>query len=236
MQQVDGQSLLAGYMLSRPDAVTLIAGLRDAFLCKMRTLDEREAENALERYIAALKETVEADDVRLAWLSQLALRLMEHAAEQGIRTAENICSSVCECKDTEHAHKLLKSYMLGIIRERERLTLKPARYGSLAVEYMGENYMRNLSIKDMTSRLAVGSSYFSAMFKGYTGMTFTAYLTGLRLEKAKELLVATDKKNYEVAAAVGYDDPGYFRQVFKKHLRLTPSEYRKEHSNKKESR
>jgi YesN/AraC family two-component response regulator len=233
MARIDALSLLAGDILSRPGAVAALAGLREAVLRKTRLLDTLGAENALGRFAEALKESTPKNDIRVAWISQLGLCLMEYAAEQGIGGAENICWLVADCQDAEQSCKLLKSYMLDIIREKERLLPKPARHGSLAVEYIGQHYARpNLSVKDMTSQLSVGSSYFSSMFKSFTGMTFTAYLTRLRLEKARDLLIATDQKNYEVAAAVGYDDPGYFRQVFKKHTRLTPSEYRKRHAQK----
>jgi YesN/AraC family two-component response regulator len=233
MQHFDGQSILAGDILSRPGAAAALAGLREEVLQKTRMLDMPGAENALERFAAALRESAQKNDIRVAWLAQLGLCLMEYAAEQGIGAAENVCWLIAESHDAERSCELLKSYAQDVIREKERLLPKPARHGSLAVEYISQHYMRpNLSVKDMTSQLSVGSCYFSSMFKSFTGMTFTAYLTRLRLEKARDLLTATDQKNYEVAAAVGYDDPGYFRQVFKKHMRLTPSEYRKQHAKK----
>ena len=64
------------------------------------------------------------------------------------------------------------------------------------------------------------------MFKNYTGETFIEFLTHLRVDKAKELLKTTDLKTYEIASKVGYDDAHYFGMIFKKNLKITPTEYR----------
>ena len=57
-------------------------------------------------------------------------------------------------------------------------------------------------------------------------MTFTEYVTGKRMEKAKELLRTTNKRSGEVAFAVGYRDPHYFSFLFKKTQGCTPRVYR----------
>ncbi len=53
-------------------------------------------------------------------------------------------------------------------------------------------------------------------------------LTRIRMEKAKGLLEASNMKSYEVALAVGYNDPHYFSSIFKKHTGMTPTEYAKQ--------
>ena len=72
----------------------------------------------------------------------------------------------------------------------------------------------------------MSASYFSTMFKQHTGKTFVEYLTGRRIEKAKELLKFTDLKNYEIASKIGYADPNYFSVLFKKMTGDSPTEYR----------
>ena len=71
----------------------------------------------------------------------------------------------------------------------------------------------------------MSTSYFSSIFKAYTGETFVEALTKKRLEKAKELLSSTDKRSYEIAELVGYSDPHYFSSAFKKYTGMTPMEY-----------
>ena len=60
------------------------------------------------------------------------------------------------------------------------------------------------------------------------GVTFTEYLTELRMNKAKELLRTTQMRSSDIAYAVGYNDPHYFSYLFKKHTGMTPRDFRKE--------
>lgn len=64
-------------------------------------------------------------------------------------------------------------------------------------------------------------------------MTFTQYLNGLRIGKARELLETTELRSFQIAEAVGYNDAHYFSYMFKKQTGVTPSEYRKENGNQR---
>ena len=66
----------------------------------------------------------------------------------------------------------------------------------------------------------------STLFKERTGQKFVDYLNQVRIEKSKELLKNTDKKMYQIAKSVGYDNVKYFFRVFKKMEKVTPEEYR----------
>lgn len=96
-----------------------------------------------------------------------------------------------------------------------------------AVEYITGNYMNeSLSLQDVCRSLSMSTSYFSTVFKNFTGETFVEYLTKVRVEKARELLKGSDLKTYEIAHRVGYGDPHYFSLSFKKATGMTPTEYR----------
>ena len=58
------------------------------------------------------------------------------------------------------------------------------------------------------------------------GQTFIKYLTDLRLDKAKEMLLSTSKKSNEIGLLVGYKDPHYFSYLFKKTTGMTTTQYR----------
>lgn len=73
--------------------------------------------------------------------------------------------------------------------------------------------------------LDVSSIYLSHLFKKETGITFSAYVTKLRIEKAKELLRQGDKKIYEISEMVGYQTVQYFSKVFKRETGKTPGEF-----------
>jgi two-component system, response regulator YesN len=74
----------------------------------------------------------------------------------------------------------------------------------------------------------MSACYFSVIFKKETGITYINYLTNIRVEKAKDLLLNSDLKVYEVAYEVGYDNPTYFSTLFKKLTGISPFDYKKQ--------
>lgn len=95
-----------------------------------------------------------------------------------------------------------------------------------ALDYIEEHYKdSDVTLNSVCSYLAMSTSYFSSIFKNYTGETFIEALTRKRVEKAKFLLENTSRKNYEIACDVGYSDPHYFSNIFKKATGMTPTEY-----------
>lgn len=92
--------------------------------------------------------------------------------------------------------------------------------------YINRNYQKNLAQDFLASLFYINRSYMSTLFKERTGQKFVDYLNQVRIEKSKQLLKNTDKKMYQVAKAVGYDNVKYFFRVFKKYEKMTPEEYR----------
>ena len=77
-------------------------------------------------------------------------------------------------------------------------------------------------------------SYISQLFRRKTGGKFIDYLNDVRIEKACELLASSDRKIYQIARAVGYDNPKYFFRLFHKKTGVTPEEYRLLHRREEE--
>ncbi|MBD2869904.1 helix-turn-helix domain-containing protein [Paenibacillus arenilitoris] len=89
-----------------------------------------------------------------------------------------------------------------------------------------EQECRYASLQSVAQKVYMTPTYLSLLFKTNTGKTFIEHLTDIRINKAKDMLRSTHYKNYEVAEKVGYQDPRYFSQIFKKKVGLSPSEYR----------
>lgn len=83
-----------------------------------------------------------------------------------------------------------------------------------------------ISLNSVSSSVGLSPSYFSTVFARETGQTFKEYLTDIRMEKAKELLMCTSMQAAEIGYEVGYKDPHYFSFIFKKKQGCSPTEYR----------
>ncbi|GAA0410443.1 response regulator [Paenibacillus motobuensis] len=94
--------------------------------------------------------------------------------------------------------------------------------------YIDNNYHKDLSVEEVSEIAGLSISHFCMLFKQETGYTFLEYLTNYRIEKAQYILKNSHVKVYQVAPLVGYQDPRYFTQVFKKVTGRTPTEYREE--------
>jgi two-component system response regulator YesN len=92
--------------------------------------------------------------------------------------------------------------------------------------YVMENYADDISLKTLSQHFDLSASYMGQVFKQETGMLFTDYLCDFRIEKAKALLAEGLHKNYAVAGMVGFRNPNYFANVFKKKTGVYPSAYR----------
>ena len=132
------------------------------------------------------------------------------------------------CGSLTEMHRFAKEtveHLFGEIRKnRELLNRKPVRD---AKQYILQHFAEELTLEEVSSRAGLNPAYFSTVFKGETGQTFTEYLADIRIEKAKELLLQNEFSVSEVAWRVGYRDEKYFMRVFKKKVGLTAAKYRK---------
>lgn len=100
-----------------------------------------------------------------------------------------------------------------------------------ALQYLDENYMDpNLSAQLIADRFSITPSYFSRIFNEYCKTAFPDYLTTLRLERAKEMLLDHPSKSIQdICSTIGYTSSSYFTALFKKKYGITPSQFRKGH-------
>lgn len=93
--------------------------------------------------------------------------------------------------------------------------------------YMEQNFRDKISLEDMSKIVSVSPWYLERVFKKYTGDSLNQYLIRLKLGYAQNLFRDTSKSIAQVAEEVGYDNPSYFSQLFKKKFGVTPGAYRK---------
>ena len=150
------------------------------------------------------------------------------------------CASALEESDTEDALEQGGASMEAAMAYAEKMLQKAIEIRDEnsgnknrdilenSIEYIKTHYMdENMSLNAVAQVANISANHFSALFSQNIGQTFIEYLTGIRMEHAKELLRCTGKRASEIALEVGYKDSHYFSYLFKKTQGMTPSDYRK---------
>ncbi|WP_163538574.1 response regulator [Gracilibacillus sp. YIM 98692] len=96
----------------------------------------------------------------------------------------------------------------------------------VAKDWVKNHLKENITITKVAEQVYMNPNYFCEVFKNQTGETVLDYVTRVRIEKAKELLVQSNMKVYDIASEVGYKDNRYFSRLFKQHIGEVPSKYR----------
>ncbi|WP_027092571.1 AraC family transcriptional regulator [Cohnella thermotolerans] len=116
--------------------------------------------------------------------------------------------------------------MSALLRIREMREEQTSSVIERAKAYIRQRFAEDLSLEEVADHVHLNPFYFSKVFKQHVGETFIDYLTGLRIDKAKQLIEEDRLSLKEVCYEVGYKDPNYFSRVFKKVTGVAPSEYR----------
>ena len=95
--------------------------------------------------------------------------------------------------------------------------------------FIEKNYQHTLSIENLAGKYYMSNRNFIRRFEGATGNTPLEYLQRVRIEAAKKLLENSSDSIEQIAAKCGYDDIGFFRKIFKRHVALNPKEYQKKY-------
>lgn len=98
-----------------------------------------------------------------------------------------------------------------------------------ALAFIDDHYHEPISLDDVAEYVHMHPSRFSVWFKKVKGMNYIDYLTRHRIDNARQLLLSADTRVRDVAEKVGFQDPRYFGQVFKKVVGITPGRYQLQH-------
>ncbi|MNB95587.1 putative response regulatory protein [compost metagenome] len=94
-----------------------------------------------------------------------------------------------------------------------------------AKQFVNRNYMEEISLDSVSKYINISANYFSAVFKKETGTNYIDYVTNVRIEAAKRLLIEQKYKIYEISQMVGYENEHYFSRVFKKITGVSPKKF-----------
>ena len=153
---------------------------------------------------------------------------------------DNTIGNIIDLMQNEYAEKrtgyeeLLRCKLIEIIiftmrqiQSNDRIAYNSV--GKYITEYINDNYMKKITLKDISEKLSYSVPYLSKVFKEECGITFEQFLQKTRIDQSCRLLANTDKKIGDIAECVGYSDIKFFTAVFKKIMKLSPRENRKLH-------
>ena len=138
------------------------------------------------------------------------------AAMNGLLTAE----------DGEELRQRFVSSMMDLARAVVIRSQEPDGIITRSQEYIRQNFRKDLSLEEVAREAGISPYYFSKLFKEETGVNFSEYLTGLRIETARQLLMNRELSIKQVCVDSGYANPNYFSRIFKKWTGITPTEFR----------
>lgn len=145
------------------------------------------------------------------------------AAQDGVSSCELVTASLMQrlwleiYENTDITHR--KENINDAVSSQARL--------QLMMQYMQQNYQNGISLDDVAAHAGVSKSTVLNLFRKYLHVTPINYLINYRLNEAAALLSKTEKKVNTISDETGFNNVDYFCRLFKKHYRVTPSEYRK---------
>ena len=113
-----------------------------------------------------------------------------------------------------------------LAREQSRREAGAAEVVDNVIVYLRENYDQQIDFAAVAEAQAVSAPYLSKLFHERVGTSPSRYLTDLRMQKAKKLLLDSQLSIKEIAARVGYPDPFHFSKSFKNAVGMSPAQYR----------
>ena len=93
--------------------------------------------------------------------------------------------------------------------------------------HMHENIEESIDLSQLADNYGIGYSYFRKMFKNYTGVSPRQYHLGLKIMRARELILTTDKSIKQVSYQLGFSSIYYFSRFFKEKVGMNPSDLRR---------
>jgi AraC-like DNA-binding protein len=148
--------------------------------------------------------------------------IFEHYFETIVREYNQPSEGSAELIDS-----LMNAVIITILRIIE--VMKTPRITSMTQNvkaYIETNFEQELSVKDLAELVFVSPFHLIHMFKKEVGMSPIQFLIYCRIEEAKRLLEYTDLPVIEISTRIGYPNPSYFNQIFKKIAGFSPGKYR----------
>ncbi|MDQ0059490.1 response regulator [Paenibacillus harenae] len=201
----------------------------------VRSIRTGERENALEG-LTGFMDRIKEGSIPFRVFRRFCLQLLSsvYRIVYEHKLNENILRQIHQPQDLFHRDFSAEEFV-GFLTELINLIIESMEWNKQhkqnrtiekVIDFIRKNYAKDISLDDLAVHAQMSSNYLSTFFKQETGETFIEYVTRLRIDKAKTLMMNAQLRLYEIAQLVGYQDVKYFSRLFKRAVGVTPAEYR----------
>ena len=172
-------------------------------------------------FIDSKKRVVILCDINPIKYWQGAVDELENAINKSLKINVVICASFLR-EDPVQVNIVYKSLCNRLVDKSKKTPIVIE-----VQKYINRNYHNeDLSISEVANSLGVSQTYLTRLFKRELKMTFADYLTNVRIKNAIILMRDPYLELYEIAELIGYSTQHYFSNVFKKHVGISPKDYK----------
>ncbi|PAF19376.1 response regulator transcription factor [Terribacillus saccharophilus] len=205
-----------------------VSSIEKAIFASMRTTDEANLKEHVMNWMKELRQTrqLELMEREIARMVYLGLEVAKEHGAQDPGDDYDFHREIRTLDTSEAMENWLLFKMISFLNGIQQAKNKESQGAVERAEVFIENYYhKDITLQDVAARAGMSATYFSMLFKETTGTTYIKYLTNIRIEKAKKLLLNGGKVK-EVSEQVGYHSYRHFTEVFKKHTGVSPGLYR----------
>lgn len=166
-------------------------------------------------------------------MEQVFLRFPQNCIHAGATNSAQLDTLIQQFLNSGSKDRKLLLKIIGLIRQMPQSDENPHPTVQRILRFLADNMAEEIPINAIAREMNISVYYLSHLFKSVTGITLVEYRNELRLTRAKQLLLSSDKAISEIAIACGFSNASYFTEVFSRSEKIPPSEFRKYHANKK---
>lgn len=217
-----------------PSKVVLCKQSLDRLIKAVEQNDRGEINGSVDALFGEMEGIGSSEKILSMNIHYLFFRLIHLAVEQDESVnqeevmsyiSENVFDSGVSRGSRAHLRQFASEYAEYLIQLRKNVSRGVLQDIEREIE---EHYAENLTLKDLSRKYYLNSSYLGQVFRKKYGQSFKDYLTCYRIDMAAELLRKTDKKISTIAEEVGYKDTDYFINKFIEQKGATPTKYRRQ--------
>lgn len=166
-------------------------------------------------------------ELLLSQISIIMRRALQISGDDQLRLRESR-TSVMDFSDLDEMENYFQSIGRNICKLSEKAGEESTRdVVAMMTEYAQVHFNQEITVKELAEKvLFMNPTYVSHAFVEKTGISFSAWLRGLRMDHAKKLLTSSKLSITEIASMSGYNDTSQFIRIFRQETGMTPKKYR----------